>query len=117
MATRAYLVRSILHELGLWQTGQDLPPEDYQAVDEDLEYLLEAMARAEVYAVDDVDSDVPDAAVTELARYLAGEYLQKMGVSGEEAQKIERRAGLAEGALRFQRTRRPSYVPMRSEYF
>ena len=117
MATRAYLVRSILHELGIWQSGQDLPPEDYQAVDEDLEYLLEAMARAEVYAVDDVDSDVPDAAVSEIARYLAGEYTQKFGISGDELQVIMRRAGLAEGALRFQRTRRPSYVPMRGQYF
>ena len=117
MATRAYLVQEILKELGVWQAGQDLPPEDYRAVDESLPFKLAAMAKAHVYTVDDVNSDVPDEAASELARYLAGEYAQSFGLSGEELATITGNAGLAEGALRFHRARGPTYVRMRIESF
>jgi hypothetical protein len=117
MATRAYLVREILKELGSWQSGQDLPPEDYRVVDESLPFKLEAMAKARIYAVDDVNTNIPDEAVSELARYLANEYAQVFGISEGELAKVQANATLAEQALRFQRTRRPTYTRMRVEYF
>ena len=117
MATRAFLVRQILVELGSWQAGQDLPPEDFRLVDEALPLLLQAMAKAKIYTVDDVDTDVPDEAVTELAKYLAGELTQAFGLSGEELQAVQAKAALADQALRFQRTRNPTYVRMRAEYY
>jgi hypothetical protein len=117
MATRAYLVREILKELGVYQTGQDLPPEDYRVVDESLPFKLLSMAKAHVYTVDDPDSDIPDEAVSEIARYIAGEFCQVFGLAAEEAATVMRNAGLAEMALRYQRTRGPTYVRQRGEYF
>jgi hypothetical protein len=117
MASRAFLVREILKELGVWQTGQDLPPEDYRVVDEALPFKLEAMAKARVYSVDDVDTHVPDEAVSELARYLANEYAQVFGISEAELAKVQANSGLAEKSLRFQRTRTPTYSRMRADYF
>lgn len=117
MATRAFLVREILKELGVWQAGQDLPPEDYRIVDEALPFRLAALAKARIYAVDDLDTYVPDEAVTELARYMAGEMAQIFGISENELAKVQQNAALAEQALRFHRTRLPTYTRMRPEYF
>lgn len=117
MATRAYLVELILQELGVHQAGQDLPPEDYRVVDNGLVPRLLAMAKAHIYTVDDVDTDVPDEAVSEIAAYLAGEYAQTFGIADTELAIVKQNAGLAEGALRFQRTRGPTYKRQRAEYF
>jgi hypothetical protein len=117
MATRAYLVSEILKELGVHQSGQDLPPEDYRAVDESLEFKLQAMAKAHVYTVDDVNTEVPDEAVSEIAKYLAGEYAQQFGIAQEERAAILQNAGLADQALRYQRTRGPTYVRLIADYF
>lgn len=117
MATRAYLVREILKELGVHQSGQDLAPEDYRTVDESLEFKLQAMAKAHIFTVDDVDTDVPDEAVSELARYLAGEYAQVFGIADIELKTVQQNQALAEGALRFQRTRGPTYKRQIGEYF
>ncbi|MET0651200.1 MAG: hypothetical protein ABWY63_01695 [Hyphomicrobiaceae bacterium] len=114
MATRAALVREILKELGVHQAGQDLPPEDYRAVDESLNFRILAMAKARVYSLDTPDI-VPDEALSELARYFAGEYAQVFGLAGEELATVVQNAGLAEQALRFQRTRVPTYSIQRSE--
>ncbi len=117
MATRAALVRAIMKELGVWQTGQDLPPEDYRSIDEELPFKLAAMAKARVYTVDDVDTYIPDEALSEIARYLAGEYASIFGLAGEELAEVKNNAGLADSALRFQRTRQPTYARMRIENF
>jgi hypothetical protein len=117
MATRAYLVQEIMKELGVWQSGQDLSPEDYRAIDESLPFKLASMAKAHIYTVDDLDTDVPDEAAPELAVYLAGEYAQSFGLSGEELATVKQNAGMAEGALRFHRTRGPTYTRMRIERF
>lgn len=117
MATRAFLVQEILVQLGVHQTGQDLPPEDYRVVDQSLEQRLQAMAKAHVYTVDDVNSGVPDEAVTEIAKYLAGEYAQSFGIADTEMATVKQEAGLAEQALRFQRARGPTYVRQQAEYF
>lgn len=117
MATRAYLVTLILQELGVWQAGQDLPPEDYRVADQRLPFLLRSMAKLGVYGVDDPDVYIPDEAVTELARYLAGELAQTFGLSDTELATVEQNAALAEGALRKMRTTGPTYAPQRNEYF
>jgi hypothetical protein len=117
MATRDFLVREILKKLGVYQAGQDLPAEDYRTVDESLEQQLAAMAKLHVYVVDDVDVDVPDEAVPDLASYLAGEYAITFGLADTELQIVQANAGRSEGALRFHRTRGPTYSRMRAEYF
>jgi len=53
----------------------------------------------------------------ELARYLAYEYAQTFGLQADELQAVQQNAGFAEGALRFLRTRGPTYVPQRASYF
>lgn len=116
MATRGRLIRSILQELGSWQAGQDLPPEDYNLVDEKLDAKLLAMGAADVYTVEDT-ADIPDEAVEELAVYLAGEYAQNFGLAGEELAAVKANAGRADQALRYLRKRGPTYTIQAGEYF
>lgn len=116
MATQAFLIGQILNELGVWETGQDLAPEDYRKVEEGLPFRLLAMARAQIYSVPDINQ-IPDEAAVELARYLAGEYATTFGLEGEELQTAQQQAALGEQALRFLRTRGPTYVRQRAEYF
>jgi hypothetical protein len=116
MATRSELIARVLKNLGVWQAGQDLPPEDYRAVDEDLERTLAAMAKADVFIVDDPEN-IDDAAFTELAAYLTNEYAQVFGVAGEELADIKQRAGLADQALRYQRAMGPTYQVLQVDYF
>src|SRR5215203_3421390 len=108
MATRADLIERVLQNLGVWQAGQDLPPEDYRVVDQHLDRHLAAMARANVYAVEDANN-VPDDAMTEVAAYLANEYAPVFGIAGEELADIMRRAALADQALRFHRVAQPTF--------
>lgn len=114
--TRAKLIRAVLKRLGAWQAGQDLSPEDYEAVDEDLDGHLAAMARADIYVVEDPDA-VPLEAYLEVAAYLALEYAEDFGVGGDEMATIGARAGLAEKALRYLRTLKPTYQPAQATYF
>jgi hypothetical protein len=115
MATKAFLIGQILNELGIWESGQDLPPEDYRKVEEGLLPRLLAMGRAQIYTVDDVNN-VPDDAVVEVARYLAGEYAITFGLEGEELQVASAAQAASEQALRFLRTRGPTFVRQRAEY-
>lgn len=116
MATRADLIERTLQNLGVWQAGQDLPPEDYRAIDQNLERHLKAMAKADVYIVDDANN-VPDEAMTEIAAYLANEYAGVFGIAGEELQDIMRRAALADQALRYHRVSPPTFQIMQLDYF
>jgi hypothetical protein len=116
MATRADLIERVLQNLGVWQAGQDLPPEDYRVVDQNLERHLAAMAKGNVYIVDDANN-IPDEAMTEVAAYLTMEYSPVFGIAGEELADIMRRGALADQALRFHRVSMPTYQPMQADYF
>lgn len=116
MATRAHLVRRILKELGSYQSGQDLPPEDYRVVDEELPYELSTMASDDIFVVADIDA-IDDDAVVELAKYLAGQFAATFGLAGEELQAVQASQGAAEQSLRYKRARKPTYARQRTEYF
>lgn len=116
MASRAHLVREILKELGVHQAGQDLPPEDYRVVDERLPFEVAAMNRLDVYHLDDLNQ-IPDEALVEMAKYIAGQFTTVFGLSGEELQLVAMNQSNAERALRYMRTRRDTGVRMRAEYF
>jgi hypothetical protein len=113
---RAKLIQAVLKRLGVWQAGQDIAPEDYQAVEEDLDGNLAAMSVADVYTVED-GQNIETEVYLEIANYLAGQYAETFGLAGEELQKVMGMAGLAEKALRYVRTRKPTYQPMQMEYF
>lgn len=115
MASRAQLVRMILKELGVYQAGQDLPAEDYAAVNEDLPMHLLAMTRAHIYTAS-VDN-IPDEAAPNIAKYLAKEFVQTFGIAGEEKAEIRQAAGEAEMALRYLRTMGPTYSVLPGTYF
>jgi|SRR6185436_20921762 len=117
MATRSELIARVLKNLGVWQAGQDLPPEDYNVVDEDLDRHLAAMAKANIFIVEDPANGVSDEAFTELANYLANEYAGVFGIAGEELAELKQRAAFADQALRYQRTMGPTYQVMYAEYF
>ena len=114
--TRAKLIQAVLRRLGAWQSGQDLAAEDYQAVDDDLDGLLAAMAVADVYSVESADH-VPIEVYLEVANYIAGEMAEVFGLTGEELAKVQTRSGLAEKALRYVRTSKPTYQTMQADYF
>jgi hypothetical protein len=116
MANRAQLVKQILVELGVYQAGQDLPPEDFRVVDERLPFELSTMSAEDIYGLDDPES-VPDEALMPLARYLAGVYAQAFGLSGEELQSVMTGQAVGERTLRYFRARNATYVRQRAEYF
>jgi hypothetical protein len=116
MATRAELIARTMKVLGVWQAGQDLPPEDYRAIDEDLDKALAAMAKANIYVVEDPEN-IPDEAFTEIANYLASEFAPVFGIAGEELAELKQRAALADQALRFHRVMVPTYQVVCADYF
>ena len=116
MANRSELIERVLKNLGTWQAGQDLAPEDFHVVDQDLDRHLAAMAKLDVYVVDD-SNNIPDEAVTEVANYLAHEYAGVFGIAGEELADIKQRAALADMALRYHRRLPPTYQLQQTEYF
>jgi hypothetical protein len=116
MATRAELISRVMKNLGVWQAGQDLPPEDYRAIDEDLDRTLAAMGKARVYQVEDPEN-INDEAFTEIAAYLANEFAEVFGIAGEELARIQQKAALADQALRFHRAMGPTYQVQPVNYF
>ena len=114
MATRAALVRAILKELGVYQAGQDLPPEDYRAVDEELNFKLLALAKARIYA-----SIRRTRSPTRRCRnWRAISPANTPRCSGSPTpnwRSVQKNQDSAEMALRFHRTRRPTYSIQRSE--
>ena len=116
MASRAQLVREILKELGVYQAGQDLPAEDFNVVDERLDFEVSALDALNIYTMDTLDS-IPDEALIELARYIAGNYTSIFGLAGEELRLVQQNQVSAERALRFLRTMPYTGVRQRAEYF
>ena len=116
MASRSYLVKLILQNLGVWQAGQDLPAEDYQVVNEALPFDLLAMNRANVFNSTDPEN-IPDDAVRNVAFYLSQFYVTTFGLSGEELQNVLTAAEGAEQALRYLRVMESTGQPVQSQYF
>ena len=115
MASRSDLVRKILKALGVYQAGQELPPEDYRAVDQELPTRLLAMSKADVYTA--TVTNIPDEAVDAIADYLAEKYSKTFGITGEELIQLRADADRAEASLRYLRTNKPTYARVRGEYF
>lgn len=116
MATRGDLVRKILKALGVWASGQDLPPEDYNAVNLELPTRLVALSKADIYTVPDIENP-PDEAVDALADYLAGKFVKTFGLTGPEAAQVSQDMAMAERDLRRLRVMDPTGSPMRAHYF
>lgn len=116
MASRVQLVKLILQNLGVWQAGQDLPAEDYQAVNERLPFDMLAMGRADVFNWTDPDN-VPDDAVTNVAFYLSQNYITTFGITGEEKADVLEAATGAEQALRYMRVMESAGQPVQIQTF
>lgn len=116
MASRAQLVKLIMQHLGVWQAGQDLPAEDYQAVNERLPYTLLAMNRANVFNHTDPDN-IPDDALEPLAAYLTQFFVTTFGIAGEEKQDILDISAGGEQALRYMRVMDTTGQPVRIQSF
>lgn len=116
MASRGDLVRKTLKALGVWQAGQDLPPEDYNAVNLELPTRLLAMSKADIYTVPSVDN-IPDEAVDAIADYLADRYVKTFGIGAEEAAQIKVDAQQAERSLRYLRVMNTTGSRQTAEYF
>jgi hypothetical protein len=122
MASRNDLVRKILKILGSWQAGQELSPEDYRAVDEELPTRLLAMSEADIYQAS--VGNIPDEAVDAIAAYLAVGYIPQFGLAGEEADRVRQACfgdGVndrgAIGALKYLNTMRPTYSVIPGQFF
>jgi hypothetical protein len=116
MATRDQLVREVLKELGVYQAGQDLPPEDFRVIDERLDFEIAALYSQNIYSLDTAD-DVPDDALIPLAVWIAGNSAQLFGIAGEELQMIKAAQGGAKRDLTFLRSLPYTGARQRVEYF
>lgn len=115
MASRTDLVRKIMKQMGTWQVGQDLPPEDYRSIDEELPTRLLAMSKAKIYNAT-VDY-IPDEAADAIAAYLASRMGVSHGVVGEELVAVQAEGLRAEAELRDLNKMDPTYSRARAEYF
>jgi hypothetical protein len=116
MANRAQLVREILKELGVYQAGQDLPPEDFRVIDERLDFEVAHLYSQNIYSLDTVD-EVPDEALIPLAQWIAGNSAQLFGLAGAELQLVAGRQAQAKRDLTFLRAMGPTGARQRAEYF
>src|SRR5215213_11056855 len=102
MATRRQLIRKVLKNLGVYQAGQDLSPEDYSAVDEELPTILLSMSKQDIYTAE-VD-DIPDEAVDDIADWIAARVTKTFGLAAEELAVVRTDAAAAETRLRYLNT-------------
>lgn len=115
MATRQLLVRKIAKNLGVYQGGQDLSPEDYSAIDEELPTLLLSMSRQDIYQV--TADVIPDEAIDDIADWVAGRTTKTFGLAGQELEIVRADAAAAEMRLRYLNTMKPTYSRVSGEYF
>lgn len=116
MATEAQLIGEILVELGVYQAGQDLPPEDYRVVERRLPFSIATLHSENIYSLDDL-ANIPDEALEPLAQYLAGRFVQAFGLTGAERSAILEQQAAAEKELRFLKTMPYTGARQRAEYF
>lgn len=116
MASRDQLVREILKELGVYQAGQDLPPEDFRVIDERLDFEVAHLYAQNIYSLDSVE-DVPDEALIPIAQWIAGNSTQLFGIAGEELQRITANKTAATKDLKFLAAMPYTGSRQRAEYF
>lgn len=104
-----------MKQMGTWQTGQDLPAEDYRAIDEELPTRLLAMSKAKIYNAS-VDY-LPDEAVDAIAAYQAAQMATSNGIVGEDLIALQAEGIRAEALLRDLQKMDPTYSRARAEYF
>lgn len=114
--TRAELVERTAKRLGILAAGQSLANEDRVSIDDEVDAVCADLASREVYDVTD-DEDIPGDAFVWLADVLAVVCAPDFGMSeqGLASKGISR--AQAEMMLRTIKSSRPTYAPVRADYF
>lgn len=109
--TREQLVQRALREVGAAPAGQASAPEDYQAMDGEVESLMADLAQRNVWVWGDPDQ-IDDAAAIHLAKLLGNSAARQFGLQSDEAVRL-----YSEARLRDLRAVTLSGQPQQTDYF
>jgi hypothetical protein len=123
----ADLVTEVLANLGVLSAGNPIDVEDFNWVNEKLDAIFRMLAGLEIVYVAD-PANIPGMWFAPLADIVAGECASKFGLVGQEfvdkvnkglggASGIEIGAGIAAKTLKIMNRGRPTYEPLRQQYF
>lgn len=114
--TRADLVDLVLENLGVLAAGQTAQIEDTRRVDTLAPALIATLKSTEVYYLNDIDN-IPEDAFTSLAAVVALGCSSKFGVMGEDLDALQKKGETGLAALKVLTRGRPTYAPLRTEFF
>lgn len=117
--TRRDLVDNVLYELGLVGAGQSPAAEDVAAVDRYVEPTIARLTALEILGDFDVDQ-VPDEFFTPLAILIGDSLLGQYGIprgNEDDPNSWASKLGNARQEMRQMRAARPTYAPLKTEYF
>lgn len=117
MKTRAELVTLVLEDLGVLAAGQTAQIEDTRRVDELAPSIIETLRATEVYYLNDIEN-IPEEVFVPLSNIVAWGCRNKFGVSDpDELTRMQEAATAANTALKTITRGRPTYAPLKTEFF
>lgn len=109
--TRADLVNQALANLGILAAGQTADTEDYDAVDGHVDQMFASLEARDVATIDNED-EIPAEWFQSLATLLADDAAAEFGAPSNPAIVM-----MAENTLREINRGKPTYQPLRADYF
>lgn len=109
--TRADLVNQALANLGVLAAGQTADTEDYDSVDSHVDQMFASLEARDVATIDD-ENEIPAEWFPSLSTLLADDAAAEFGAQSNPA--IVR---LAENTLREINRGKPTYMPLKPDYF
>ncbi len=121
--TRIDLINEALANLGVLAPGQAVDPEDFNYVDEKLDGILRNLAALEIVYIADIEN-IPGLYFNDLADIVADDCATKFGASNQDFARLQAQgwgnpkgSGVAAKSLKQMSRGRPTYEPLRIDYF
>ena len=120
--TQTDLINKVLANLGVLAVGQAVDPEDFAAIEAEVDPLLRKLNALEIVYIPDANN-IPGSFLSDLADILAGECATKFGSNPDHyAMLIQRGLGMPPGAgiaalsLKQMTRGRPTYEILQTDY-
>lgn len=114
--TSAELIEQVLEDLGVLGEGQTASVEQTERVSNALQPIIDDMAGQEIYYLPDVNS-IPAQAFKGVCAVVSWGCRTKFGVTGDDLVALKSAYDEGVASLKKQSYGRPTYAPLKSEYF
>lgn len=114
--TKSDLVNQVLENLGVLAVGQTAEVENTSRVDARISGILSTLRAREVFYLGDADN-IPDEAFEPLSNVVSWECRSMFGVTGDELVPLKQANDDAIAGLKIMSRGRPTYQPLRTEFF